>query len=458
MRVRSIFQRGAVNSELDEELRFHLEQQTAKHVQAGLTPEEAQRRARLEFGGLVQVKENCREARGVTFLETLAQDVRFGFRLLRKSPGFTAVVVWTLALGIGANTAIFTLVNAVMLRSLPVEKPDELVVLQWQARAEPTQLGRHSYGDCGAEKLGSGASGCSFTGPMYKEIAGRKDLFQSAMAFAGPATLNLSENGPASVAQGDLVSGNYFGTLGVQAALGRTLEPEDEKPGAAPVAVLNYGYWQSAFGGAAGVVGRTIRLNNVVFTIVGIASPQFTRLTPGKSVNLWVAVTQAAPLGIHWGTMQVENSWWLTVVGRLQPEVSRTQAEAALNSWFGNEVMQSAKPVWKKGDDPRLVVLPAQKGLVGFRQKFAEPLVLLMTVVGIVLLIACANVAGLMLARGAAREKEMAVRLAVGAGRGRVVRQLLTESLLLSFAGAALGVLVAYLGATGAGRVFRGER
>ncbi len=447
IRFRSLFRRTKVDEELDEELRFHLERQTEKYLRAGMNPEQARRQARIEFGGLPQVQEECRQARGVTFLETLARDLQFGLRMLRKSPGFTIVVVLTLALGIGANTAIFTLVNAVMLRSLPVRDPQQLVVAEWSARNRPHHLGTSSFGDC--QDYEGMRSDCSLSYSMFQQIRDQKNLFVNAMAFAGPVQLDLSGNGAAAMAQGELVSGSYFDTLGVMAALGRTLDIDDEKPDAEPVAVLDYGYWQRAFGGSPNVIGRAIRLNNTAFTIVGVADSRFTRLTPGKSVDLWVPLTQGTRLGQVWTKRADANNWWLVVVGRLQSGVSRNQAQAAVNAFFGNDVLHGAKPVWTAADDPHLWLLPAQQGLSGIRYQYGKPLMLLLAAVGIVLLIACANVAGLMLARSAAREREMAVRLAMGAGRGRVIRQLLTESLLLSLLGAALGALLAYVGATG---------
>ncbi|HLJ79459.1 MAG TPA: ABC transporter permease, partial [Acidobacteriaceae bacterium] len=452
IRLRSIFRRAKVEEELDEELRFHQEQQAEKYMRAGLSREEALRRVRLDFGGLAQVKEDCRDARGISLLESFAQDLRYGVRMLAKSPAFGAIVVLTLALGIGANTAIFTLVDAVMLRSIPVRDPQQLVVAQWSARKGPQHLGMSSFGDCAHNR--DETAGCPLSYPFFQEIQKQNDVFADAMAFAGPYPMDFSGNGAAAIASGELVSGNYFQTLGVSAALGRTLMPEDEKSGTPSVAVLDYAYWQRAFGGSPAVIGRTIRLNDAAFTIVGVAEPAFTRLTPGKSVDLWVSLSQASTVGFKRVHLAEPSYWWLVVVGRLQPGVSRVQAEAALNPLFVNEALHGSKPHWAPADHPRLSLLPAERALAGIRTMYGEPLLLLMAAVGLVLLIACANVAGLMLARSAAREREMAVRLAMGAARRRIIRQLLTESLLLSFLGAALGALLAPLGVSGLAAFF----
>lgn len=455
IRLRSLFRRAHVEQELDDELRFHQEQQAAKYVRAGMSREEAQRQVRLDFGGLEQVKEDCRDAHGVSLLESLGQDLRYGLRMLVKSPVFTAVIILTLALGIGANTAIFTLVNAVMLRSLPVRDPQQLVVAQWSAHKRPQNLDISGFGDCARSRQNATTFiGCSLSYPLFQEIQNQKGALANAMAFTGPSEMDLSGNGAAAMVEGELVSGSYFETLGVSAAVGRTLIPEDEKPGAPSVAVLDYGYWQRAFGGSTAVIGRTVRLNDAAFTIVGVTEPGFTRLTPGKSVDLWVSLNQAHSLGLKFLELSNPNNLSLVVVGRLQPGVSRMQAQAALDSIFLNEMLHGSKPHWVKADDPHLQLLPAQQALTGIRNQFGEPLLLLMAAVGLILLIACANVAGLMLARSAAREREMAVRLAMGAARGRLIRQLLTESLLLSFLGAAMGALLAPLAVSGLAEFF----
>ena len=444
--LRSLFRREQVDRELDEELGAYLEMEAAEKMKQGMSRKDALRAVRLERGGLDLAKEVVRSGGWESFVETCWHDVLFGLRMLAKSPGFTATAVLTLVLGIGANTSIFSLLNAVMLQSIPVRHPEQLVVLRWSVHELPEEsnIGTSSYGDClwvpGVHQS------CSFSYPMYKAILAHTNVFSSVLAMAGAGQLDLSGNGPASLVGGELVSGNYFDTLGVSSALGRTLAPSDDQPDATPVIVLSYPYWQRAFGSAPDAVGKTIRLNGAPFTIVGVIDPRFTRLTPGKSHDIWVPLSQAASLEPSWNqrrTIDGATNWWLAIVGRLKPGGTMAQAQAATNLVFRNEMLHGAKPLLKEIDEPQLALLPAQKGLVGFRQFYDKPIYILTVAVGIVLLIACANIAALLLARATAREKEMAVRLALGAGRARIIRQLLTESLLLSSAGAALGIVLA---------------
>jgi predicted permease len=444
LRLRSLFRWAQADQELDDELRDHVERKTEEYVAQGMTPEEACRRARLDLGGIEQTKEKCRDARRVNWIQDLAQDLRYGLRMLRKSPGFTTVAVLTLALGIGANTSIFSLLNAVMLKSIPVNHPEQLVILRWSAHSRPENLGTSSYGDC--LWVPRAIQSCSFSLPMYKALLAHTDAFSSVLAMAGADQLDLSGNGAATIIGGELVTGNYFETLGVSSALGRTIQPSDDRPGAPPVIVLSYGYWQRAFGGAADVIGRTVRLNGAPFTIVGVIDPRFARLTPGKSHDLWIPLSQAGSTRPSWNDRRGQadaTNWWLAIIGRLKPEVSLAQAQAATNLAFRNEALHGANPLFKEANDPQVALLPAQKGLVGVRQYYDQPIYILSAAVAIILLIVCANLAALLLARATAREKEMAVRLALGASKGRIIQQLLTESLLLSFAGAALGIFFA---------------
>ena len=382
-------------------------------------------------------------------MNTLMQDIRYGLRMLAKSPGFAAVAILTLALGIGANTAIFSFIDGVMLRSIPVKNPQSLVVFEWQSRSGPKFHSYSNYGDCGAFFQG-GHAGCSFSVPLFKDLRAQANTFSGLTAFFGPVQFDVSDNGPASVARGEVVSGDFFSTLGVSTILGRPLGPADDSPNASPAMVLSYNYWQAAFGGERKAVGSTIRINNVPFEIVGVASPKFTNLAPGKTQDFFLPLSSMPLVNFNWfrsqGTLDDSYSWFVVLVGRLKPGATIGQAQSAASLIFRNDMVHGGKPLLKAEDDPKVSLIPVQDGLSGERHSVSSLLYVMMIAVGAILLIACANVAGLMLARSAARQKEMAVRLALGAGRARVIRQLLTESVMLSVAGGTLGVLLAIWG------------
>jgi hypothetical protein len=292
----TFFHRSRAEAEMDEELRAHIQSRADDLERSGLPRAEAERRARIEFGGRERFKEECREERGGHWLETLSTDLRYGLRMLRKSPGFTAVAIVTLALGIGANTAIFSFIDAVLLRSLPVRGPQQLVVFNWSARANPKLQGHSSYGDCDQTGIGD----CSFSIPFFKTVRTQAGAFSSLAAFAGPLNVDLSGNGDASIVRGLYISGDFFSTLGVTPFIGRPLAPSDDSPSASPAIVLNYAYWVRAFGAAPSVVGRTVRLDSTTVTIVGVAEPHFTNLTPGKPLDFFMPFSLADRVRGEW--------------------------------------------------------------------------------------------------------------------------------------------------------------
>ena len=362
------------------------------------------------------------------------QDVRYAIRTLLKAPAFTVVVVLTLALGIGANTAIFSLTDQVLLRLLPVKSPERLVLL-----------------DGPGAFLGRTFNKATFSYPMYRDFRDQNTVFDGVLARF-PAPLTLMANGQAERVSGELVSGNYFDVLGVRAQIGRTFTAADDTtPGGHPVAILSYNYWTRRFGGDPGVLNRTITLNGLPMTVVGVTPAGFYGITVGDNPDVMVPVMMKAQMTPTWDDLQNRRSRWLTVMARLKDGVSREQAEAAMNVIYRQineqelkEIKTPSQSFRERFVSKRLLLVPGQKGRSDLRSQFSTPILVLMGMVGLVLLIACANVANLLLARGAARQKEVAIRLALGASRAAIVRQRLIESFVLAAAGAALGLAVAW--------------
>jgi predicted permease len=446
IRLGGLFGKQRRDRELADELEFHLQMQIAENLRSGMSAAEARRQALIACGGLEAAKESYRDRRSLPALDTPIQDLAYGLRIMRRSPGFTATAVLTLALGIGATTAIFTLIEAVMLRSLPVREPQSLVVLKWRALQWPQTKSLYGWSGCPAasgDSEKSVAAGCSFSQPVFEQIRAEQSVFSGVFAVLPASQRGVSIDGQASLASVEFASGDFFPTLEVRAVLGRTFGVPDDTADALPVAVLSYTYWQRQFGSDASAVGKPIVVSGVPFTVIGVAEPGFGGLDPGISRDMWLPLSSQAQLdpGLHKAADAA--SWYLLVIARLRRGVTVAQAEAMTNVVFRRNVTGGANAVLKPQDVPEVKLINAARGLASLRKKFTEPLLLLMVAVAIVLLIACANVASLMLVRCAARQKEMAVRLALGARPGRIIRQVLTESVMLAGFGGGLGTLVA---------------
>jgi predicted permease len=365
----------------------------------------------------------------------LLQDARYAFRMLAKSPGFTLVAILTLALGIGANAAIFSVTDQVLLRLLPVQKPEELVVL----RSPGPNPGRNwSDGDVGV----------AFSYPMYKDLRDHNPVFSGLLArFAIQAS--VSGQGQTELAKGELVSGNYFEVLGVRPALGRVLTSQDETAaGANPETVLSYGYWERHFGRDPGILNKQLVVNGVSMTVVGVVAPGFFGVQVGQTPDIFIPVTMKAQMTPNWDGLADRKDHWLAMLGRLKPGMSLAKAEAGIAPEY-SAILQSeaselkSSPERKKQFlDKKILLDTGSHGRPILQHDAGKPIWILMSMVGLVLLIACANLASLLVARGEARQREIAVRMAMGAGRWRLIRQLLTESLLISLAGGAAGLLV----------------
>ena len=432
---RSLLRRAQVERELDAELQDFLTTAVEHKMRSGLSREAAIRAARLEMGSDAAVKDGVRDIGWESIIDRSWQDVRYAIRNLRKSPGFTAVTILTLALGLGASTAIFQLADAVRLRPLPVEHPEQLVEVRM---ADPTRGRTGTF--AGRRPL--------FTNALWDELRHRQQAFAGMVAW-GAYPVNLSNRGEAQFVQGLWVSGDFFNVLGVRPHLGRLLASSDDQPGCGtPAAVLAYAFWQRQYGGDAAMIGNTVMLDGHPFEIIGVAPRRFVGLEVGRTFDVATPICAERILNREQSALNDRSWWWLTVIGRLVPGSSLEHASshlAAISPEIFRSTVASGLPsdVAQAYVESTLKAFPASTGVSGtVREEYETPLWVLLAVAGVVLIIASANIATLLLARATARDRDIAVRLALGAARGRLIRQLFTESVLLAAAGAVVGLLL----------------
>ena len=445
--VRAVLRRDQLEAEMEAELASHVDALTADLMRDGYSREEAARRARVAVGAALVHKEGMRASLGLRWWDELRADVRYGLRVLCKSPGFTAIAATSLALAIGANTTIFSVAKQLLYERLDVPQAENLRLLSWTGTEDHVAV-HHIHGDYNPLPGGLLASS-AFSYPGYQQLKSQSRVLGDLIAFKS-TFMNATIARQAQRVQAEMVSGNYFPVLGVRAQLGRLIQPSDDaQPGSGAVVVISDSLWERDFNRSPAAIGESIKVNDAPLTIVGVTFKGFTGAkNVQQSPDLFIPLTMQPVVQLSSGGGSLLNKpeqWWVNIMGRAQPGVPDAAAQSMLDGEL-SAIVRATMPVRAGEDVPRLRVRDGSRGLFEQGQAYAQPMAVLLTLVGFVLLLACANVANLMLARGAQREREMSVRLALGAGRARVLRQLLVESLMLAALGGAGGLLLGYLG------------
>ena len=437
MRLLNWFRQRTLERDLDRELNYHIERSVTDLMHSGLPEGEARRQAALELGGAARIREEVRDVWLARWVRDFAFDLRFSARSFLRSPSFTATAVMSLALGIGATTAIYSLLDQVVLHSLPVREPQRLVLIDWKG----DQAGVNAFGSYNLMSY-----------PICRDLDLQERFFEGVLCRAA-TTITLSTGGEHKPAAAEIVSGSYFSLLGVNAALGRLLTADDDQtPGRSPVVVLSYDFWKTQLGTSPDVLGRKVLVNQYPMTVVGVAAPEFHGVDVGEVPWLWIPAAMSAHAIPGFNDMLNRRVAWMQVLGRLRPDVTLAQARAGLQPWFKAMLEEDAR----RAEFPRITaerrrrflasaldLTPAPQGHSTLRRRLSQPLWALFAATAVLLSLACLNVAGLFLARGSARDREMGTRLALGASRGRIGRQLLADSILLALTGGLLGVVLA---------------